>query len=481
MRLGQTSAVFFLSRITASLLGFGATLYFANELGSGPLGVYSLVLGVVAWLRIAGTMGVPQAISKRVSEGEDEGQYVAAGATIIAALGGVLLVAVALFRGQVNAYVGYPDAAVFVGLIFIVAILTQIVLSTLQGLKLVEIQGFLSPLRTGVRSGLQIGVLLIGGGLVGLFLGYAAGYAVALLVGTVIVVRRLDGVARPTVDHVRSLVDYAKFAWMTNLRTEAFNWVDILVLGAFVSPSLVGIYTVAWNLSQFLILFSSSIAVTVFPEMSQLSAEDGPQAAADLLERTLSYAGLFIVPGVVGSIVVGEPLLRVYGDEFTQGVVVLVLLVSATLIQAYQNQVLNTLNAIDRPDLAFRVNAVFLGGNVVLNVVLIYRYGWIGAAVATGLSVLLSLLIGGAFLRRTVTFGLPLAELGKQWVAALLMGAVVYGLRTAENTLGILRHNVLTVLILVGVGAGTYFLVLFGLSAQFRTTVRDNLPIDALR
>jgi O-antigen/teichoic acid export membrane protein len=476
MRLGQTSAVFFLSRITASLLGFGATLYFARELGSGPLGVYSLVLGVVAWVRIVGTMGIPPAISKRVSEGKEKGEHVAAGTVLIALLGGTVLVGIVLFRGQVNTYVGYPDAAVFVGLMFVMAICTQIVQSTLQGLKLVEIQGLLSPLRTGVRSGLQIGVLFVGGGLVGLFFGYAAGYAVALVVGTVVVVRHLDGFGRPTVDHVRSLVDYAKFAWMTNLRTKAFNWVDILVLGAFVSPSLVGIYTVAWNLSQFLMLFSSSIAATVFPEMSQLSTEDGPQAAVDLLERSLSYAGLFLIPGVVGSIVVGGPLLRIYGDEFTQGIVVLVLLVFASLIQAYQNQILNTLNAVNRPDLAFRVNAIFLGGNLVLNVVLIYRYGWIGAAVATGLSVLLSLVAGTAFLRRIVTFDLPQSELGRQWFAALLMGLVVYGLRRAEHTIGLLRHDFLTVLILVGVGAGVYFLVLLGLSAQFRTTVRDNLP-----
>jgi O-antigen/teichoic acid export membrane protein len=475
MKLGQTSAVFFLSRITASLFGFVATLYFARELGSGPLGIYYLALGVVAWLSIAGTMGIPQAISKRVSEGQEEGQYVAAGATLMALLSGVLLVVIALFRRQVNAYVSYPDAAIFVGVILVITIFTQVVLSTLQGLKLVEIQGLLSPLGTGVRSGLQIYVLFVGGGLVGLFLGYAAGYFVMLLIGTAIVVRRLDGFRQPNINHIRSLVDYAKFAWMTDLRSKTFNWIDVIVLGFFVSPSLVGIYTVAWNLSQFLILFSSSIAVTVFPEMSELSAEDGPQATANLLERSFSYAGLVLIPGVVGSLVIGAPLLRIYGDEFTQGVVVLSLLVFASLIQAYQNQILNTLNAINRPDLAFRVNALFLGGNLTLNVVLIYLYGWVGAAAATGLSVLLSLLAGMALLRRIVTFELPFTELTKQWVAAFVMGLAVYSLRIVEETMGILRHNAATVVLLIGIGSGVYFVVLLILSPKFRTTVRENL------
>lgn len=283
----------------------------------------------------------------------------------------------ALLRGQVNDYVGYP-AAGFVALILLVTVLTQVVQSTLQGQHLVEIQGLLSPLKTGLRSGLQIGVLFVGGGLVGLFLGYAAGYLAALLVGAAVVVRRLDGLGRPTADHVRSLADYAKFAWMSNLRSKSFNWIDIIVLGFFVSQSLIGIYAVAWNIAQFLILFSSSIAITIFPEMSQLSSEEDPQATADLFETALSYAGLLLIPGLVGSLVVGERILRIYGDEFTQGVAVLALLVVAVLIQAYQNQVLTTLNAVDRPDLAFRVNALFLGGNLVFNVILVSLYGWVG-------------------------------------------------------------------------------------------------------
>jgi O-antigen/teichoic acid export membrane protein len=478
MRLGQTSVVFFVSRITASLLGFGATLYFARELGPEPLGIYSLVLAVVSWLSILGTMGVTGAITKRVSEGDDRAEYVAAGGALVGGLTVVLLVGVALFRDALNGYVGY-EAAPFVALILALGLAMQVGLSTMNGLHLVHVQGLLSPLRTGVRSGLQIGVLFVGGGLAGLFLGYAAGHLVTILVIVAVLARRLDGLARPTLDHVRSVVEYARFAWISQIRAKAFNWLDVVVLGFFVSPGLVGIYAVAWNVAQFLNLFGSSIAVTVFPEMSELAAKEDPQAAADLFESAVAYAGLLLVPGVVGSLVVGERILRIYGDAFTQGVTVLALLVVACLIQAYQNQVLTTLNAVDRPDLSFRVNGLFLVANLALNVLLVYRYGWVGAAVATGLSALLSLVAGVGYLRSIVAFDLPVAELARQVGAAAVMGVVVYGLRAVEDATGVVGHNVATVLLLVGSGAGVYFLVLVALSAQFRTTVRQNLPVLA--
>jgi len=86
MRLGQTSLIHFLSNLLASALGFLATLYIARLIGSEPLGIYNLVLGLVSWLAIAGKVGISGAISKRVSEGEDQGQYALAGVSIIGIL-----------------------------------------------------------------------------------------------------------------------------------------------------------------------------------------------------------------------------------------------------------------------------------------------------------------------------------------------------------------------------------------------------------
>lgn len=479
MKLGQTSVTFFFSRIVASLLGFGATLYFARELGAEPLGIYSLVLGVVSWLTILGTLGVPAAVSKRVSEGDEQEAHVTGGLLLVGLFTAFLLFGVGVFRAQLNAYIGYP-AAKFVALILAVNLVSQVLLSTMQGLNLVEIQGFLSTLRTGLRSGFQIAVLALGGGLVGMFLGYVAGYVATFLIGAMIIFRRLDRLQRPVRSHLRSLVDFAKFAWISDIRSKAFSWLDVVVLGFFVSSSLIGIYTVAWNIAQFLILFSSSISTTIFPEMSQLSTAKDAQATAGLFEQAMLYAGLMLIPGVIGSAVVGERILRLYGAEFTEGALVLVILVVANLIQAYQNQIMTTLNAVDRPDLAFRVNALFLIGNLVLNVVLIYFYGWLGAAVATSMSALLSLIAGFVFLRSIITISLPTVEIVKQWSAAVVMGALVYALQRAERTANLVNHNAITLLALVGTGAIVYFSILAGISAPFRSTVRRNLPIAKL-
>ncbi|HKL30164.1 MAG TPA: polysaccharide biosynthesis C-terminal domain-containing protein, partial [Natrialbaceae archaeon] len=127
---------------------------------------------------------------------------------------------------------------------------------------------------------------------------------------------------------------------------------------------------------------------------------------------------------------------------------------------------------------AFRINAVFVVANVTLNITLIFLYGWLGAAVATATSIAISLVLAYRHVAAIIDFSLPIAEIAKQWLAAIVMAGVVYGGLTIENTYRLLRHNVATVLLFAGVGAAVYFLTLFGISEQFRRTVNRNLPFE---
>ncbi|OYR42838.1 polysaccharide biosynthesis C-terminal domain-containing protein [Halorubrum sp. Hd13] len=476
MRLGQTSLVHFASRFLASVLGFVSTVFIGRILGSSGLGTYYLVLSMIAWLGIATKFGVPGAVTKRVSEGESQSAHTIAGVSISTGLFILVAGCVLVFREPVNNYVGYP-AANFVVLLLFANIAQTLVNAVLKGQQLVHISGIFNPIRTGTRSVVQITTLFAGLGLVGLFAGYTVGYALVAVLGTYIVVRNFDQISLPRRSHFRNILSYAKFSWIGSLRSRAFNWVDVSILGFFVSTSLVGIYTAAWNIAVFLILFGGSLSQTLFPEMSSLSADNDQEQVSDLFETALAFAGLILIPGFVGATVLGERLLRVYGSEFSQGAVVLSVLIIATLIQGYQRQFTTTLNAIDRPDLSFRVNAVFIIGNVILNVSVIPFYNIFGAAAATAASVAISLGVAYVLLSSQIGFSVPTQEIAKQWVAAGLMGVVVFIGLSLEETHSLIGINIVTVLVLVGLGATVYFATLLVISSRFRTTIKDNLPV----
>jgi O-antigen/teichoic acid export membrane protein len=482
MKIGQTSFAVFVSKLVGSALGFVATLYFARELGASVLGSYALVLALVAWLKLGGRLGISSAMTKRMSEGEEPAAYATAAAVTVAGLGLVLTLLVFAFDNTVQSYVGVDVVASHVGvgvaalvaILLLVGLFESFVGSALTGERKVHVAGALTPLGVGIRSIVQIGLVTAGFGLVGMLTGYAVG---GLLVGAAGATALSVRPVRPQRRHFEQLYEYAKFSWLGSLKSRSFNDVDILLLGVFVQPSLVGVYSAAWSVANFLTLFDSAVSSTLFPELSRLDAEGENKSVAGLVEDSLTYGGLLLLPGFVGGGLLGDRLLRIYGPEFVEGVSVLWILILATLLYAYQKQFLNALNGIDRPDAAFRINAIFIATNVVLNVVLISTIGVVGAAVATALSAAVGLTAAFRNLRSAIEFSIPFGEIVRQVLAAVAMGVVVYGTELlVEGVVG-LNHNFITVLVLVAVGAAAYFSTLFSLSSTFRATVRENNPL----
>lgn len=479
LRIGQTSIVVFISKVLSSALGFAATVYIARLLGADALGIYSLALTVVSWLGFLGTMGVTSGIKKRVSEQEEPAAYAVAGALMMTALFIIAAIVILLFREQINSYIGYP-AAGYAILMLGVTLLGNAISAILNGQHLVHVAGVLSPVNSGSRAGAQIAAITAGLGLAGMLGGYVIGYLVFIIIGSFVAVRSLPVLRLPQRRHIQRILSFAKYAWLGGLKGKAFNWVDIALLGALVSTSLVGYYTAAWNIAQFLAIFSAAVSQTMFPKMSETAANDNPEAIADLLNTALSFSGLIMIPGIVGSMLLGGDILAVYGSDFRQAGVVLSILIGATLLQSYQKQLTTTLNSLDRPDAAFQVNLVFIVSNVVLNIGLILIYGWVGAAIATVASVAVSLALAYYYVDILLEFRFPISEVVKQWVAAGIMGATLILLLQFRSEYLSIGDDIAVELSLMPVGAIIYFSVLLILSAQFRMTVRNNMPTKSL-
>lgn len=466
MRIGQSSLVAFASQLLSSIIGFAATVLIARELGDSALGIYALVIAVVIWLKILGGLGVQTALKKRLSEPTAGGPYLSASALLQGGLFVTIVAVLLVARDYVTSYLRGTSVWIVVGL-FATALLFSFITTALEGEDKVHISTALSPLDRFVRSSIQITAILLGLGLTALFFGYAVGAILASIAGIFFLNVRF---AKPAKQHIDSITSYARYSWLTNLSNRAFASMDTLVLGLFVAEGLIGVYEASWNLASILALFSVSIRQAVFPTMSLSSTEGKHEVASDLLSDALTFSGLLLIPGFIGSVLVGDLLLGIYGPAFVKGHLILVLLVGARTVYAYEDQLVNVLNAVDRPDAAFRIDLLFTVTNVVLNLVLVWTFGWIGAAVGTLVSASAALCAGYWSVAAVLPVTVPTRELGRQLMAALGMGLIVAGGRY------LLPETVTVGIILAGIGASMYFLFLIRLSSRFREVVRRNLP-----
>lgn len=458
----------FLSQIAVSLSGFFATIVLTRFLGKEKYGTYVLVISVLTWIAIPGNLGISNAIKKRVSEA-DGGNYVVSGAISQFGLYVVVAGCLLLVRPYLNAYME-TDATLFLVLLLGIRLLRGVVQAVLDGQQLVHISSLLSPMDVTGRSIAQVAFVLSGFGIAGAFAGYAVGGLVAALVGAYFV--SFDPSLPSHRDFAR-LKSYAQFSWLASVKGRTFLSMDTLVLAVFVSNSLIAVYEVAWNLASLFAIFGGSISRTLFPRISKIaSSEESDHKISELLRISLAYSGLFIIPGLVGSAIIGDIILTVYGTGFEIGYYILLILTFARLLYSYKNQFLMVIDGVDRPDLTFRINGVFVAVNLTLNIVFIWQYGWYGAAAATMTSAVLGLVLGYYYANKILTVEIPVLEIGKQVLAAAIMGLLVYGSRL------MLADSLPVAVLLTAVGAGMYFSVLLGISREFRATVLENLPID---
>lgn len=466
MRFGRTAAVYFVSQVVLSLAGFLATFFIARLLGASALGTYMVAVALLFWLKVPAN-GVRAAIEKRVSEGRERGEYLSAGFVAAATIAGVATALVLGFSDAVNAYVGASVSGILVLLVWSNVFFDSIA-AGLTGQKKVAHEGVVRVLERVGRLGGQVGLILLGYGVSGLIVGHTLSLFVAGLVGLAVFDVRPK---LPSREHLRSLADYGRYSWLGSLQSQMFGWMDTTVLAFFVASSLIGVYEVAWTLASTLALISVAVQQTLFPELSDLGVDERYDRIHHYLNEGFVFVGIFAIPGLFGAAVLGPDILRIYSPEFTRGATVLLVLIVARTIAAFGSQLLSAINAIDRPDVAFRINGAFVATNLLLNVVLISRYGWYGAAVATALSAALSLILGYYSLSTLIGRPrIPVAEIAREVAASLVMTVVLLGLVGQVP-----RNHVVTVL-LVAVGAGVYTVVLVAISTRIRQKALSLLP-----
>lgn len=467
MTLSRRVVVSGLSYVVISVVGFLGTLYFARTLGAAALGIFALGMSLIQWLRLA-DLGVTRSAIKRISEGRDDQEFFTASFLVQSAIGGVMVLPVIVFRDSVNDYIGGEYAVLVVGIFLLNYVANGFVLQSLKGYQQAHVADALDAVERLLRVIVQIGLVFVGFGVFGMFFGVVVSLALTTIIGLVYLFYRLEvEFSRPAWQHLSSLYDYAKYSVVGSLKGHAYSWIDITVLGFFVTQSIIGVYQVSWTLAMFFGIFGRALRNNLFPEVSNVSASGERQRVKDLFGESLIYVSIFPIPGIVGALVVGGPVLGIYGQEFTDGKWVLVALSVVSLLRAYEEQILAFLDGMNMPKVTFKINAIFILVNIVFNIALISQFGAIGAAVATVAAIAISLGLGWWSIASELNVAFPVFETGKQIFAAAMMGAVVVSVRQIIDV-----QPIWILLPVILLGAGVYFVVLTTTSHTIRTKLR---------
>lgn len=180
----------------------------------------------------------------------------------------------------------------------------------------------------------------------------------------------------------------------------ALQNVDILVISAFMSPVDVGIYFAAAKTMSLIMFVHYAVGSAVANRFAKLNARGDKDGLHNLVKDSVNWT---FWPSLLGAVVIlalGKPLLWLFGPGFEAGYPVMMILVAGFMLRSSFGPVEFMLNMLGEQKLCAAILVLSAVATIVLNFVLVPRYGMIGAAVATSLSLTMAPILHAMVARR---------------------------------------------------------------------------------
>jgi O-antigen/teichoic acid export membrane protein len=224
---------------------------------------------------------------------------------------------------------------------------------------------------------------------------------------------------------------------------------DTFMLGVLSSPGDVGIYNVAYPLANLLIIFLTAFNFVFMPVISELQSDGEYEQLGRVYQVVSKWIFILTLPVFIVLASYPESIIKLtFGPEYVNGGFALSILAIGFFTHTVVGPTGNSLVAVGRSRLIMYTDVTVAAVNVVLNLLLIPRYSFVGAAVATTIGYILMNSLYILFLRRELGIHPFRREVVKPAIASLCLWVVLYmsGQQLSLNPLATLVGSLLVFL-----------------------------------
>lgn len=246
------------------------------------------------------------------------------------------------------------------------------------------IQPFINLSLTVVAVIFELGILAV-------LAAFTFSYIVALAAGIYFIAKQFPGLVDSRLKPVfvfKELISYSVPLVFTGFLIFCIQWSDLLMLGAMDSVLSVGVYRAASQIPVFLGLILSAFNSIYAPVIAEMHHNGLNERLEAMFKATARWVFFFSLPAAIMIVFSTREIMGIFGAEFTgHGALVLIVLTAAQVVNCAAGGVGYTLIMTGRQKLEMVNSLVLIFLNIALNYTLIPSYGPLGAAIATGISI----------------------------------------------------------------------------------------------
>lgn len=402
----------FLSLVISSFAHLLLRILLSRELGPSSLGLYTLVFTVYMFGLQFASFGVGPALTKYIAEYYDDPskikEFVSSGvfgAIISGFLMGILLY---LLSGIIS--IQFFHNAEMLDLLKVTAAcfpfiaMQKAVTGILNGLRKMEWYAILNITQNlSVMVFTIILVLWLDMHIMGAILGFVIPTVLMGLFSLVSTRNFLKTPPKFVYRIIKEIYWFGFYIVLGNSIGMINTQVDSLMIGYFMTEADVGYYSVAIIFMQGVILLPQAIQSVTTPSISRYYKKGEFENIQKLIKTTMLKTFAVIVCISVILAIFGKFLIGlIFTEEFLPAYTPMVILLVGYSICAPIGSVGNTLSCVGKVKVMFKVTTLAALMNTLLNLILIPKYGIIGAAVATSISQIGTLAIHLSFIKKYV-------------------------------------------------------------------------------
>lgn len=405
-RVARGSGIVFAGSLVGKVIKFGLQVLLSRTLGRAAYGLYTLGVSVLQFGRQISGLGLAEGVVRFGAEAHGQQDKARLKGTVLFGLG------LSVLSGGGFGIALYLGSGLLATTVFNASELTPVLQAFSVALPFYVVTHFASRVARSLQK--MVADVTLGTvaqpavNVVAVALAFALGYqldgaVVAFLVSAVVsgalglylIVRLVPALLEPirATYAPRSMMSFSIASLGTGLAFIVIEQTDRIMLGIFTTAADVGVYHAAALLATQVRFVLTAILATFTPVISDLYHRGRKADLHRLYQTTTRWIVTLSLPFALMLMLFPEPILGLYGADFRVGTGILIVLAASAFVNGGVGASGLMLRMSDYEWLAFGNEVGLAILNVILNVWLIQRFGPIGAALATGLSIALANII----------------------------------------------------------------------------------------
>ena len=197
---------------------------------------------------------------------------------------------------------------------------------------------------------------------------------------------------------LKSLFNSSKEFFFSSILIITLLWVDFIIIDIYLDEDQAGIYSIALKLSNLVTFSFIAFSAFLAPRISEIHAGgDTKKLQMVLSQNFILVLPLLVIPALV-IFLFAQPLLNLFGEEFKEGWIVLLLLTAAQFVNGILGPVSLLLQMTNYQKLFQNILFVTFVIKLILSFVFVSFWGINGIALASFLGISLWTIVGSYFI-----------------------------------------------------------------------------------